>query len=133
MPKTFNDGTKESPLDKSPYVVLKYFSSSWQCFSKLSKEELSAFSGFLDKLSKTTWKTIYESASKSYKTGFGCTKYDISSMKNGKSHLENVKTQLSQDIDFFELRVTKKMRVHGFQSAIAFCLVLLDKDHNIFN
>lgn len=133
LPKTLNNGTRESSLNKNPYVVLKYFSSSWQCFSKLSKDELRAFSDFLDKLSQTTWQAIYGSASKNNKTGFGYTKYDVSSMKNGKSYLEGLKNQLSQDIDFFELRVTEKMRVHGFQSATAFYLVLLDKDHNIFN
>ena len=50
-----------------------------------------------------------------------------------KSRLESVKNEISEDINFFELRVNQnKLRVHGFQSQSAFFLVVLDRNHEAF-
>ena len=44
-----------------------------------------------------------------------------------------VEDLLSEDINFFELRVNQnKLRVHGFQSHSAFFLVMLDRNHEAF-
>lgn len=119
---------------KNPYVVLKYFQDSWQCFSAWEKDELKQFSGFLAHLSNHTWQQVYETARKNGKHGLAYTKYELSHVKNGaKEHLEKVKKLISEDIDFFELRVDQnKLRVHGFQSQAAFFLVLLDREHAVF-
>lgn len=133
IPKLLDTGHRESSLQKTPYVVLKYFQTDWQCFSELTKEELKAFTAFIDLLSQITWKTVYESAGKGANKGsLGYTCYDHKAMKSGKSQVDKVKSRLSEDIQFFELRVTQRMRVHGFQSQAAFFLVLLDKDHSVF-
>lgn len=46
--------------------------------------------------------------------------------------MEKVSRVLSEDIGFFELRISQKIRVHGFQAQTAFFLVLLDRGHRVF-
>lgn len=38
----------------TPYMALKYYQSSWQCFSEWTPQELREFSGFLEKLRRLT-------------------------------------------------------------------------------
>lgn len=122
-----------SVLQKNPYVVLKYYQNDWQCFSDWEKSELRELSGFIDKLAKHNWQQVYASGSKIPKHGLAYTKYDISGAGAGaQSHLKRVRSLISEEIDFFELRVNqKKLRVHGFQSQSAFFLVLLDREHAV--
>ena len=128
------DGTRESALNSNPYVVLRYFQKGWECFSAWEKDELTLFSGFLEKLSGHTWESVYKTAGKGEnKSGLGYTPYELSTMKSGKSHLENIKNQVSSEIGFFELRLSSKVRVHGFQYQSAFFLVLLDREHRVFS
>ncbi len=119
---------------KNPYVVLKYFQDSWECFSAWEKDELKQLSRFFGHLGSHTWQEVYKTASKTDKHGLAYTKYEISHIKNGaKDHLENVRRKISEDIEFFELRVDQnKLRVHGFQAQAAFFLVLLDRSHSVF-
>lgn len=133
LPYFKKDGSKENSFKKNPYVVLKYFQESWECFSEWEKAELKLFTNFLQTISNHTWETVYKSAGKGVnKAGLGYTPYKIEEMKSGSSHLKKVRNSISDDLDFFELRVSQKIRVHGFQSQAAFFLVLLDKDHRVF-
>jgi hypothetical protein len=43
------------------------------------------------------------------------------------------KKQLSPDITIFELRVNKRIRVHGFRDESVFYICWLDKEHEISN
>ncbi len=115
----------------APFVVLKYFDSSHQCFSTWSKESLSSFTSFIDKLSKVTWNDIYKSAPKGSngkKTSFGYT------VHKDKSVLPNqtIVKKLSEDLTFFELRVSQEARVHGFRAKSAFFLIWLDQNHEVY-
>lgn len=122
-----DDGSRDDSSDqKKPFVALKYYLSSFECFSKWTKRELSAFSSFLEKLQDTTWENIHKS------TGFRCKCYDVKDMKSGQKEINALKAKLSNDIDFFELRVNDKIRVHGFRMLSAFFLVLLDREHRVF-
>lgn len=122
-----------SVLQKNPYVVLKYFQDTWECFSCWEKDELREFSGFLRHLAGHTWQQVYSSGSKIPKHGLAYTKYETSGAGEGaKEHLTRIREQISEDISFFELRVNQnKLRVHGFQSQSAFFLVLLDRGHAV--
>lgn len=125
--------TKDADLlgikdNSSPYLVLKCFKADYECFSKWNQNELKAFSKFNEELMECSWEQIFKMGGKSgSKTGLGYTK-----LKN-KSKLPNQQfvKELSPDIDFFELRVTQKARVHGFRIKSAFFLVWLDKDHRM--
>jgi len=122
-------------LKINPYVALKYFKSDWQCFSDWEQQELKQFSSFLKILSKHTWQQVYETGNKTPKHGLAYTKYEVDDVKSEaiKSRLESVKNEISEDINFFELRVNQnKLRVHGFQSQSAFFLVVLDRNHEAF-
>lgn len=111
-----------------PYVVLKYFQSAWQCFSEWEKAELKQFTQFLDRLSGSTWEQVYSAK------GFGYKAYQVEKIpnKSPQSYLNTVRKQISGEITFFELRISKEMRLHGFRCQSAFFLVLLDRSHNVF-
>lgn len=134
LPKTDGRGDRESAKDKHPFVVLKYFNSQWECFSDWQHDELKQFSSFLDKLSRHTWHTLYMSGGKGEnKSGLGYTPYEVDQMSAGSQHLQKILGEVSSEIDFFELRLSRKLRVHGFQSHAGFFLVLLDREHRVFS
>lgn len=111
------------------FVYLKYYDHQYECFSDWEKNELKQFSQFVDKLRQTTWVNIYKSGGKSgSKTGFGYTVHKDTSVLPNQKIIEH----LSQDITFFELRVKDKIRVHGFRSKSAFCLIWLDREHQVY-
>ena len=133
FPTVNKDGKRDNIENKKPYVVLKYFQTGWECFSDWTPQELKAFSAFLNLLSSHTWGSVYRSGGKGEnKSGLGYTVYDVEKMKAGKAILTSVREKLSPDISFFELRVSQKLRVHGFQSQAAFFLVMLDREHKVF-
>jgi hypothetical protein len=110
------------------YVYLKYFDSAYQCFSDWTKDELRSFTSFIEKLRKTTWTEIYKSSSGQNKAGLG---YTI--CKNTKLlPNQSIVNSLSEDITFFELRISQVARVHGFRAKTAFCLIWLDRNHQIY-
>lgn len=134
LPAYKKDGSRESINGKSPYVVLKYFQDNWECFSVWTSDELKAFSKFLATFSSHTWDSVYKSAGKGENKGsLGYTPYEITTMKAGREVLEKVRKLISPDINFFELRVNDKIRLHGFQSQSAFFLVMLDREHRVFH
>lgn len=109
-----------------PYISLRYFDGSYECFSKWTKEELAAFTDLLRRISQMTWTQIMATGGKGgNKTGLGCTKLEArilpSSATNG----------LSEDLPFMELRVTQKARIHGFRMNEAFFLLCLDREHKV--
>jgi hypothetical protein len=133
LPTYKKDGTRESVNGKNPYVVLKYFQNEFECFSDWTTDELKLFSKFLNNFSSYTWDSVYKSSGKGKnKAGIGYTPYDTAKMKSGQNILDKVKKLISPDIGFFELRVSDKIRLHGFQSQSAFFLVLLDREHRVF-
>ncbi len=115
---------------ESPYVVLKYYQPDFECFSSWNNSELTAFSQFLLKLKKSKWTDIYKTGgAQGDKTGLGYSKHKDRSKLPKHPELDNI----SQDITFFELRVTQKARVHGFRVKEAFFLVWLDREHRIYD
>lgn len=110
------------------YVYLKYYDHRHQCFSEWSRDELELFSSFVEKLRNTIWTDIYKSGGAQHKSGLGytvCKQIDL--LPN-----QDIVNLLSEDTTFFELRVSQEARVHGFRSKNAFCLIWLDKNHEIY-
>jgi hypothetical protein len=127
--------SNKNAIKLKPYVALKYFSPDWQCFSEWTVPELKSFSAFINTLKQHTWEQVYKTGGKGVnKTGLGYTKYDLTSVKNTniQKKLEAVKKEISEDLNFFELRVDQKARVHGFQSQSTFFLIALDRNHEAF-
>lgn len=122
--------------DETPYVVLKYFRDAFECFSTWEKPELKEFTEFLKELKKRTWSQVLETSGKiGGKRGLAYTPYDISDIEADgiRDHFKEVRKEISDDINFFELRVNQnKLRVHGFRAKAAFFLVLLDREHRVF-
>lgn len=114
--------------DDKAFVILKHFDSSYQCFSEWTGNELRDFSNFIDTINKMTWSEIYRSGGKSNKTGLGYTVHTNKEVLPNPRLLETI----SEDITFFELRVSKKARVHGFRVKSAFYLVWLDRGHEVY-
>jgi len=112
-----------------PYVTLKYFQTSYECFSVWQESELKAFINFVEKLRRSTWADIYKTSGKlGVKTGFGYTPHKN---KDNLPKIEELNRIISPDITYFELRITDKARVHGFRVKEAFFLVWLDREHKI--
>lgn len=98
---------------EQPYVALKYFQPGFECFSEWDRDQLKGFSSFLEKLRSTSWDTIFKTGGKlGNKSGFGQTYH------KDRSKLPecDVLKKISPEINFFELRVSKEIRVHGFRA-----------------
>lgn len=118
---------------ENPFLVLKYFRDAFECFSAWEKDELKAFSGLITELRQRTWRQVLETSGKQDKKGLAYTPYETKlASKSAQEHLQNVRNAIGEDINFVELRVTQKIRVHGFRMKAAFFLVLLDREHRVF-
>lgn len=117
-----------SDKENKAFVVLKYFDDSYECFSHWKENELKDFSRFTKTIRQMTWTDIYKSGGKSSKTGLG---YTVHTNKEVLPNQDIVRS-ISEDITFFELRVNKKARVHGFRVKSAFYLVWLDRNHKVY-
>jgi len=112
--------------DSTVVVNMKYYQKQFECLSDWDKPDLKSLSEVIDRIQKMTWNMVYSQGGKSNKTGLGYTTYE----KLPESI--NRPTSLSEDIGFFELRVTEKARIHGFRSKSNFFLVWLDRNHSFF-
>lgn len=122
-------GLVDKKTDESPYVSLKYYTPDFQCLSDWPSGELKSLSSFCTKIRHTKWSDIYRTGGKlGDKVGFGYTVHKDRKKLPDHSELDT----LSEDLTWFELRVTKSARVHGFRAKDAFFLVFLDREHNIY-
>ena len=121
--KTIFGISSEDKDDGRPYLVLKYFSPSHQCFSEWSKIELKAFSSFTEKLKRMNWRHVRQSE------GFG---FKVHKDRNKLPGRGSAIKEISPDIPCSELRITQRARIHGFRMNSAFFLVWLDRDHQIY-
>ncbi len=118
----------DAKRNDNPHINLKYYQSKFECFSSWTQEELRDLSSFIDKLSQSNWTDVFKSGGKSgSKSGFGMTFHKREALPKFPAI-----DQISEDIDFFELRVNQKARVHGFRNFSSFFLVLLDREHRIY-
>lgn len=131
LSNTFSGGSADND---NPFVNLKYFRESFECFSAWEKDELKSFTDFIGAMRDRTWRQVLATSGKGEnKAGLGYTPYEIAKTKNGaEAQLKDVQKSIGEDITFFELRVTQKIRVHGFRANAAFFLVLLDRGHRVF-
>jgi hypothetical protein len=112
------------------FISLRFIQSDHQCFNEWTKQEMKDFWSFNSSIHDKTWSLVYGSATKNKrnKSGLGYTVMDIDNYPNIK-----FKKQLSPDITIFELRVNKRIRVHGFRDESVFYICWLDKEHEISN
>jgi len=118
-------GLKEKETEQVPYIVLKYYQPNHECFSQWDKQELKGFSDFIEKLRKTNWNLI-RSQTGSKKVGFGYAQIDKKTLPKA-----NILNDISEDVNFAELRLSKGARIFGFRINAAFFLIFLDKNHKI--
>lgn len=107
-----------------PFIVLKYFQPSYQCFSSWNADELKAFSRLITNMRETTWSELTTKGA----LGFSIHKY-LKALP--KDDVKCLFSYLSPDITFSELKVIGRARIHGFQLKSAFFLVWLDRNHDI--
>jgi len=119
-------GLKKKETEQVPYIVLKYYQPNYQCFSEWNKQELKGFSDFIEKLRKTNWNLIKQQSSAKNKVGFGYTQIDKKILPNA-----SILNDISEDVSFAELRLSKESRIFGFRINAAFFLIFLDKNHEI--
>lgn len=108
------------------YVALKYYDFEHECFSSWTRDELKEFSNFVGKLRKLSWDDL--------PGGLRPKPCKVEHARHGaRERLKRVHEVLSREIQFIELRVSQRARVHGFRMKSAFFLVLLDRDHKAFS
>ncbi len=121
-------GFEKDSNNNPAYVYLKYYDHKHQCLSEWSQDELKLFTAFVEKLRTTTWTDIYKSGGSINKSGLGYTICKQTSLLPN----QDIVNSLSQDTTFFELRISQVARVHGFRTRTAFCLIWLDRKHQIY-
>lgn len=106
-------------LDDSVSVSLKYYSDNAECFSQWQQRELKAFSRIIEKLRGLKWSQVQACQ------GATCHKHHPSKRVSGFSRPKSV----SEDLQFYNIHVDSKARIHGFQINSVFYLVWLDRNH----
>ena len=112
--------------DMSISIVLRYYDYTYQCFSDWKSNELKLFSKFVDKLRKLTWSQVHSQSSNKNKTGLALTYINRNQLPQ-----KDILKEISPEIRIFELRISDKVRVHGFRIKNSFFLIWLDRNHEI--
>jgi hypothetical protein len=120
---------EEHPDREKAYVALKYYQPAYECFSEWGRDELKAFSTFCRKVTERSWEQIRQSGGgPGNKSGLGFSPHK--DRRKLPSH--GLRDLISPEVEFSEMRVTQKARVHCFRMKATFFLVWLDKDHRIY-
>lgn len=101
-------------------VSIRFLQYDYQCFSEWTKSQMKSYWKFQDKVFKCTWNLL--------KSHDGLKMKEISRKNYPGSTFLN---RLSPEISIVELRVSKRMRVHGFRKDSVLYVCWLDKDHQI--
>lgn len=109
------------------FISIKNIQHKFECFSTWTSVEMTKFWNFNEKLHKTTWQQVYDTASK----GKDKRSFALTYIKRTKYNSIPFIQELSEEIKMFELRVDNKMRVHGFRVGNVFYLCILDREHKI--
>ena len=128
LPHLSNIAEKVLSMDEDDpklYIVLKYYQPSYQCFSKWNSDELKSFTDLIKRMRQIGWSELVGRGALGYKKHTYLEKLP-------QEDIKCLKSILSPDITFSEIRVTQKARIHGFRAGTGFYLVWLDKDHEIF-
>ncbi|MEB0262552.1 MULTISPECIES: hypothetical protein [unclassified Mucilaginibacter] len=108
------------------FLSIRFVQKDFECFSEWQKDEMGLFWDFNDRIHQSTWTQVYAQSGKTDKSGLAITPIK----KSQYPHNDFVK-KLSQDVDLFELRVSQKIRVHGFRDGAILYLCFLDRNHKI--
>ena len=119
-------GSNDNGDDLKLIISFLHLQNDFQCFSDWEKHEMSDFWAFYKKVHEYTWSNVYSTARKSQKSGIAYTIIPIKKYPN-----PDFKKSLSEDITLFELRVSDKIRVHGFRNKSVFYICWLDRNHTI--
>lgn len=110
-------------------VSLRFIQEEFECLSEWNRQEMRSFYDFNRQIHQYTWQQILTQGGKQgNKVGFA---YTTLPRKNYPG--DKFKAQISPDVDFFELRVNQRIRVHGFRDDAVFYLCWLDRNHSIAN
>tara|TARA_R110002033_G_scaffold107028_2_gene153724 strand:+ start:1479 stop:1949 length:471 start_codon:yes stop_codon:yes gene_type:complete len=110
------------------FTSLRHVQNDFQCFSEWSKQEMKDFWAFNSSIHEKTWSLVHGTSTKNKRNKSGVAMTHMSTDLYPNSEF---KKKLSPDITLFELRVTRKIRVHGFRDKSIFFICWLDKDHSI--
>lgn len=117
-------GWKQDGNTASVLVSFRFIQHDYECFSDWTKEQMNIFWGFLRNIHQVSWQTLFNQGGRGQnKAGFALTYLPRDKYPNGFMQ------QVDPLIEFFEVRVNQKMRVHGFRDDSIYYLCYLDKDH----
>lgn len=119
-------GWKTGGAHANVFISLRFIQESYQCFSEWTQPEMSLFWDFNRRIHEVTWDSLMKQGGKSDKSGFAPT--IIESAKYSNSGFIATLDPLTT---FFELRVSGKIRVHGFRDDSVFYICWLDRNHQV--
>ena len=109
-------GTPVARSDDKAAVNLRYYDRKSECISTWQKDELKAFSGWVEKMCARTEAQV------------------TSTVKTCHAHKNSplsLPSEISPDVKIYSLDVGSKARVHGFFAGGKFFLVRLDRSHEV--
>jgi hypothetical protein len=108
------------------FLSLRFIQSNYQRFSEWDKMDMNCFWKFNKDIHEYTWQQVLNTSGKKDKSGLAYT--EIPKIKYPNPEFKNT---LSNDITLFELRLSSKIRVHGFRHKSILYLCWLDRNHKI--
>lgn len=109
-----------------PSFSFLHFDQDSECPSTWATEEIKTLFVRLKVFTGMTWEQVIKSGgSPGNKTGLGFTSVDIK--KCGRK----LPTQLSDDVDLSEIRVSGKARIFGVRNESTYFVVWLDRNHAV--
>lgn len=108
--------------DENVSISLKYYHRKSECWSDWQQRELKDLSGTIEKLRNVSVAQLKQGGGPRYDTHKGPPK------GGGFKRPDS----LSADLQFCEIGLNKKARLHGFISGSVFFLVWLDRNHQVF-
>lgn len=118
---------KQGGNNATVLISLRFVHEEFECFSEWSKQDMKLFWNFNRSVHAYKWQHVIEQGGKAKKkVGFGYTKVAKNLYPEG-----GFISAFNPDVDFFEMRLGDKARVHGFRYDSIFYICWLDRNHNI--
>jgi len=109
------------------FISLRLLQNDFQCFSEWTKNEMDIFWEFNRDIHHLKWKELKQQGGKGQnKAGYAPTPISIAQYNKPA-----FTSTLDPNTTFIELRVSSKIRVHGFRDKSVFYICYLDRNHQI--
>ena len=121
-------GWKAEGNDANVFISFRFIQHKVECLSDWTKDEMKLFWNFIERIHEHTWQMVLSQSGKGeQKAGLGYTPMsrDI--------YPGDFTKEFDPLVEFFELRISQKARVHCFRNESICYVCWLDRNHNFSN